>query len=41
MGSKVGDATNRIALYFNIGAKHLADQWLQTTQFYDQKLVIS
>jgi hypothetical protein len=40
MGSEIRDTTNRVALDFNVGAKHLTDQWLQTSKLDDEQLVI-
>ena len=40
MSGKICDASNSVALDFDIRAEHLPNQWLETTQFYDKKLVI-
>jgi len=40
MGSEIRDTTNRIALDFNVGAKHLTDQRLQTSKLDDEQLVV-
>lgn len=41
MGSQICNATNSVTLDFNIGTKHLTNQWLEATQFDNEKLVIS
>jgi len=35
MGCQVGNAPYRIALNLNVGAEHLADERLETTEFDD------
>lgn len=40
MSRKVGDTTNRIALNFDVGTKHLADKRLETAKLDDEQLVV-
>src|SRR6266567_8589004 len=40
MGGEICDTTNRVALNFNVGAKHLTDQRLQTSKLDDEQLVV-
>ncbi|SRR6266550_8271813 len=40
MSGQIGDASNSIALDFDVGTQHLPDQWLESTEFYYQKLVV-
>ncbi len=37
---KVGDAADGVALHFDVGAEHLADQGFQTTELDDEQLVL-
>ena len=40
MCRKIGYAANSVTLYFHVGAQHLPDEGLQSTEFDDEKFVV-
>lgn len=41
MRCKVCDTAYRVTLHLDIWAQHLANEWLQASEFHDEELVIS
>lgn len=40
MGGEISDTSNGVALYFDVGTEHLADEGFESTQLDNEQLVL-